>query len=95
VRQLFLDERPCTQFLHSFLDDIERIGKKDYLPSDTDILRARLRTVGVQEHKLSLELGPEKGQDWYIYDVGGSRSQRSAWESFFDDGASNAINTFG
>ncbi|PVF97035.1 putative G protein alpha chain [Serendipita vermifera] len=68
-----------------FLDDIERIAKKDYLPSDDDILRARLRTVGVQEHKLSLELGPEKGQDWYIYDVGGSRSQRSAWESFFDD----------
>ncbi|CCA73216.1 probable G protein alpha chain [Serendipita indica DSM 11827] len=68
-----------------FLDDIDRIAKKDYEPTDEDILRARLRTVGVQEHKISLELGPEKGQDWYIYDVGGSRSQRSAWESFFDD----------
>ncbi|KIM31194.1 hypothetical protein M408DRAFT_327479 [Serendipita vermifera MAFF 305830] len=68
-----------------FLDDIERIANKAYLPTDDDILRARLRTVGVQEHKLSLETGPERGQDWYIYDVGGSRSQRSAWESFFDD----------
>jgi guanine nucleotide-binding protein subunit alpha len=56
------------------------------MPTDDDILRARLRTVGVQEHKISLELGPERGQDWYIYDVGGSRSQRSAWESFFEDG---------
>lgn len=70
----------------SFLDDIDRIAKQEYLPSDDDILRARLRTVGIQEHKISLELGPERGQDWYIYDVGGSRSQRSAWESFFDDG---------
>ncbi|KAG8835666.1 hypothetical protein FRC17_001855 [Serendipita sp. 399] len=68
-----------------FLDDISRIAKADYMPTDDDILRARLRTVGVQEHKISLESGPEKGQDWYIYDVGGARSQRSAWESFFDD----------
>ncbi|KAG8861009.1 hypothetical protein FRB91_011638 [Serendipita sp. 411] len=68
-----------------FLDDIARIAKADYMPTDDDILRARLRTVGVQEHKISLESGPEKGQDWYIYDVGGARSQRSAWESFFDD----------
>ena len=76
-----------------FLDDIERIANKAYLPTDEDILRARLRTVGVQEHKLSLELGPESGQDWYIYDVGGSRSQRSAWESFFDDGQCLRIHT--
>lgn len=68
-----------------FLDDIERIAKKDYLPTDRDILRARLRTVGMQEYKLS----SNKGVDWYIYDVGSSRSQRSAWESFFED--ANAI----
>ena len=56
------------------------------MPTDDDILRARLPTVGVQEHKITLEHGPEKGSVWHIFDVGGSRSQRATWEPFFDDG---------
>ena len=76
----------CIGSFHSFLSDISRVASRTYMPTDDDILRARLPTVGVQEHRITLEHGPEKGSVWYIFDVGGSRSQRATWEPFFDDG---------
>jgi hypothetical protein len=45
--------------LGSFLDDIERIATKDYEPSDNDVIRARLRTLGVQEYSFWVEQGTE------------------------------------
>ena len=42
-----------------------------YVPSDDDVLKARLKTLGVVEHTFSLETGKERGVDWKIYDVGG------------------------
>ena len=55
------DVRPCspsikvTDTLRSFLDDIPRIAQREYEPSDSDVVRSRLRTVGVQEYKLTME----------------------------------------
>ena len=37
-------------------------------------MRARLRTLGVEEHRFTMESGALPGSEWYIYDVGGSRS---------------------
>ncbi|KAG2078461.1 G-alpha-domain-containing protein [Suillus decipiens] len=70
-----------------FLDDIDRIVSYDYEPSDNDIVRARLRTVGVQEHKVVMDDGKSfgSGKEWLLYDVGGTRSSRVAWASYFDD----------
>ena len=39
----------------SFLNDIERIATRDYEPSDNDVIRARLRTLGVQEYSFWVE----------------------------------------
>lgn len=39
----------------SFLDDVERIATRAYEPSDGDVVRARLPTTGVQEHRLRFE----------------------------------------
>ncbi|KIJ60895.1 hypothetical protein HYDPIDRAFT_97696 [Hydnomerulius pinastri MD-312] len=66
-----------------FLNDIDRIGSHDYEPKDEDIVRARLRTVGVQEHRFVMEEGI--GKEWILYDVGGTRSSRATWASYFDD----------
>ena len=44
-------------YLLSFLDDVERVAAIDYEPSDDDIIRARLRTMGVQEHHFLFERG--------------------------------------
>jgi len=43
--------------LLSFLDDLDRITAKEYEPSDQDIVRARLRTTGVQEYHFTLDNG--------------------------------------
>ncbi|KZP33255.1 G-alpha-domain-containing protein [Athelia psychrophila] len=68
-----------------FLDDAKRIANADYQPTDNDVVRARLRTLGVQEHKFVFEQGRTAGREWLMYDVGGTRSSRAAWASYFDD----------
>ncbi|KAI8971334.1 G-alpha-domain-containing protein [Trametes punicea] len=79
-----------------FLDDIPRIAVRNYEPSDDDVVRARLRTLGVQEHRLVMERNGvpslatnDVSREWMIYDVGGSRTSRAAWFPYFDD--ANAI----
>ncbi|CDO77487.1 hypothetical protein BN946_scf184902.g21 [Trametes cinnabarina] len=61
------------------------IAVRDYQPTDDDVVRARLRTLGVQEHRIRFDKGPAAGSEWCIYDVGGSRTQRIAWYPYFDD----------
>ena len=46
-----------TPDLFSFLDDLYRIANRDYEPSDDDVVRARLRTMGVQEYRFVFETG--------------------------------------
>jgi len=62
----------------SFLDDLERVTSLRYLPSDDDVLKARLKTLGLSEYKFEMEIGAgrDAGTEWRIIDVGGSRSQR-------------------
>ncbi|KAH0581775.1 hypothetical protein H2248_011457 [Termitomyces sp. 'cryptogamus'] len=68
-----------------FLDSLERVTALDYIPSDDDVLRARLKTLGVSEYRFKIK--PEHGpaRDWRVFDVGGHRSLRSAWIPYFDD----------
>ncbi|KDR68389.1 hypothetical protein GALMADRAFT_78688 [Galerina marginata CBS 339.88] len=70
-----------------FLDDLERVTSLKYMPTDDDVLKARLKTVGVSEYKFEMEVsaGRDSGTEWRIVDVGGSRSQRPTWAPFFDD----------
>jgi len=35
--------------LCSFLDDLERLGARDYMPTEQDILRTRVKTTGIVE----------------------------------------------
>lgn len=41
--------------LGSFLNDLSRIARRSYEPTDDDIMRARLRTLGIQEYKIQFE----------------------------------------
>jgi guanine nucleotide-binding protein subunit alpha len=43
-------------------------------PAD-DVLKARVTTMGPEEHVIRDERDPD-AKEWTIYDVGGSRSQR-------------------
>ncbi|KAK7457021.1 hypothetical protein VKT23_010324 [Stygiomarasmius scandens] len=62
-----------------FLEDVERIAEEDYVPTSDDVLRARVSTIGPEEHRIPMEgnnIESGRGREWVIYDVGGSRSQR-------------------
>ncbi|CDO72779.1 hypothetical protein BN946_scf184994.g32 [Trametes cinnabarina] len=68
-----------------FLNDVMRVAARGFEPTEDDVVRARLRTMGVQEHRILVEKGTEAGCEWIIYDVGGARSLRHAWYPYFDD----------
>ena len=40
------------------MNDLDRIASWDYSVTDNDIVRARLRTVGIQEYRLVFKNGP-------------------------------------
>lgn len=58
-----------------------RIAAPDFFPTDDDIMRARVRTVGITEDRFTVD----RHTTYRICDVGGSRSQRVFWASFFED----------
>jgi hypothetical protein len=43
---------------YSFLNDLDRIASWEYSVTDSDIVRARLRTDGIQEYRLVFKHGP-------------------------------------
>ncbi|XP_043945712.1 guanine nucleotide-binding protein subunit alpha-12 [Protopterus annectens] len=62
-----------------FLDNLDRIGQLNYVPSKQDILLARKATKGIVEHDFVFKKIPFK-----MVDVGGQRSQRQKWFQCFD-----------
>jgi hypothetical protein len=92
--------------MSSFLDSLDRVTSLKYVPSDgkssrlvtegslmatiDDILRARLKTLGVSEHRFKFKAGKATcynistsshrlignmvAHDWKVFDVGGARS---------------------
>ncbi|KAG2064558.1 G-alpha-domain-containing protein [Suillus decipiens] len=71
-----------------FLDALDRVTSPRYIPTDDDVLRARLKTLGVSEHRFTMKTGPmgsPMSHDWRVFDVGGQRSLRAAWVPYFDD----------
>ncbi|KAM9774227.1 guanine nucleotide-binding protein subunit alpha-13-like [Syngnathus typhle] len=62
-----------------FLDNLDKLGEPNYLPSQQDILLARKPTKGVHEYDFELKNVPFK-----MVDVGGQRSERRRWFECFD-----------
>ncbi|KAH7922781.1 guanine nucleotide-binding protein alpha-4 subunit [Leucogyrophana mollusca] len=67
------------------MDEISRITALRYFPTDQDVLKARLKTMGVVEHSFIIYDAQRRGVNWKIYDVGGARNQRHAWAPYFED----------
>lgn len=68
-----------------FLDSLDRVTSPRYVPTNDDILRARLKTLGVSEHRFTIAHGSGPSRVWRVFDVGGHRSLRAAWAPYFDD----------
>ncbi|KAI5779301.1 guanine nucleotide binding protein, alpha subunit [Geopyxis carbonaria] len=62
-----------------FFDEAPRIGHRDYIPTESDVLRARTKTTGIYETRFAM------GQlSIHMFDVGGQRSERKKWIHCFE-----------
>uniref|UniRef100_A0A0D9S6I7 G protein subunit alpha transducin 2 n=1 Tax=Chlorocebus sabaeus TaxID=60711 RepID=A0A0D9S6I7_CHLSB len=62
-----------------YLNQLERITDPEYLPSEQDVLRSRVKTTGIIETKFSV-----KDLNFRMFDVGGQRSERKKWIHCFE-----------
>ncbi|KAJ7359613.1 guanine nucleotide binding protein, alpha subunit [Mycena albidolilacea] len=62
-----------------FFAEVLRIGAPDYIPTETDVLRARAKTTGISETRFNLG-----GLAIHMFDVGGQRSERKKWIHCFE-----------
>lgn len=65
---------------NSFFIDLDRLFSKEFIPTDQDVLRARLRTTGITE--TVFDLG---SLQYRMFDVGGQRSERKKWIHCFEN----------
>ncbi|KAK8848058.1 hypothetical protein M9Y10_019113 [Tritrichomonas musculus] len=73
------DETVITDHMDYFYPKIDELVQDDYVPSDEDVLRARVRSIGVSKITLHLQ-----GAFICIYDVGGQANERSKWDKAVD-----------
>ena len=62
-----------------FFNKLDVIGKDDWVPSNQDILAARVRTHGIVTTKYTIE-----DRQYEMYDVGGQRNERRKWAHCFE-----------
>jgi len=63
-----------------YVEHALRFAKRDYLPTQDDVIRAKLRTTGITEVVFNV------GQtEFTMIDVGGQRSERRKWLNCFVD----------
>ena len=62
------------------MDDLDRLFSKEYIPTDQDILRSRVKTSGIAEANFQIGL-----YTYRIFDVGGQRSERKKWIHCFEN----------
>ncbi|XP_062312079.1 guanine nucleotide binding protein (G protein) alpha v1 [Osmerus eperlanus] len=63
-----------------FFDNMARIISPAFIPTETDVLRVRLRTTGVIETQFKVN-----HLTFRMYDVGGQRTERRKWIGCFED----------
>uniref|UniRef100_A0A8K9WRX1 Guanine nucleotide-binding protein G(i) subunit alpha-2 n=1 Tax=Oncorhynchus mykiss TaxID=8022 RepID=A0A8K9WRX1_ONCMY len=62
-----------------YLNEMERIAKSDYIPTQQDVLRTRVKTTGIVETHFTF-----KDLHFKMFDVGGQRSERKKWIHCFE-----------
>ncbi|KAJ8259802.1 hypothetical protein GJAV_G00173610 [Gymnothorax javanicus] len=62
-----------------YLNDLDRISKPDYVPTQQDVLRTRVKTTGIVETHFTF-----KELHFKMFDVGGQRSERKKWIHCFE-----------
>jgi GTPase SAR1 family protein len=81
--QLAFENRSKFQLTDSaqyFFDKIDQIAQENYLPSEQDVLRSRVRTTGIVENNFEIDSNQFK-----MFDVGGQRNERKKWIHCFEN----------
>merc|ERR1719397_1947274 len=60
--------------------NIDRISEKDYIPSETDLIRCCMHTTGFVDHSCTI-----RDQEIRIRDVGGSQKEIKKWQFAFHE----------
>jgi len=63
-----------------FFDRLDEISRNDYIPTEQDVLRSRVRTTGIVENEFEIE-----GNAFKMFDVGGQRNERKKWIHCFEN----------
>nr|BAA93630.1 G protein alpha subunit [Halocynthia roretzi] len=63
-----------------YLDALDRLCSPDYIPTEQDVLRTRVKTTGIIETTFQY-----KNLNFTLIDVGGQRSERKKWIHCFQD----------
>ncbi|KAL9645624.1 hypothetical protein ABK040_015840 [Willaertia magna] len=61
-----------------YFENMARIGAENYVPSEEDVVRARIKTTGLVEQNFSF-----KDLPFTMIDVGGQRNERKKWIHHF------------
>ncbi|XP_076334934.1 guanine nucleotide-binding protein G(i) subunit alpha-like [Tachypleus tridentatus] len=62
-----------------YLNSLDRICDPNYIPTQQDVLRTRVKTTGIVETQFTF-----KGLHFKMFDVGGQRSERKKWIHCFE-----------
>jgi len=62
-----------------FFGEVDRLIPENYIPNEQDVLRARVRSTGIEEAEFEFD-----DMSFCMLDVGGQRSERRKWIHCFD-----------
>ena len=63
-----------------FFQRLDDITRPDYVPTEQDVLRSRVRTTGIVENEFTID-----GNAFKMFDVGGQRNERKKWIHCFEN----------
>jgi len=63
-----------------FFDRLDDIATPGYIPTEQDVLRSRVRTLGIVESSFEID-----GNKFRMFDVGGQRNERKKWIHCFEN----------
>eukprot|EP01083_Nonionella_stella_P286772 976075_1 len=81
--QITYENRVKFQFPDSgsyFFERVDSFCKEDYIPTEQDVLRCRVRTTGIVETSFEID-----GNQFKMFDVGGQRNERKKWIHCFEN----------
>lgn len=64
-----------------FFSNLARLSEPNYVPTEQDVLRCRVKTTGI----VVADLAEINGFKFKLIDVGGQRNERKKWLHCFDD----------